>query len=67
MKKIICVVRKEVADRIAEECSCSYMTQVLGDNTQIYTFIESDKIHKVISDKNQFSKNDWYYEKRLKF
>ena len=67
MRKIICIVRKEVADRIAEECACSYMTQALGDNTMVYTFIESDKIHKLLGDNTRFSKRDWYYEKRLKF
>ena len=66
MKKIICITRKETADEIAEEISCKYMIQNLG-NTEVYSFIETDKLHKILNDKSKYSRKEWYYDNRLKF
>ena len=66
VKKIICVTRKEIADQIAEELSCKYMIQNLGE-TEVYSFIETDKLYKILSNKSKYSRKEWYYDNRLRF
>lgn len=39
---------------------------VNGKETTVYVFAESDKLHKLLKDRTQFSKKDYYYTNTLK-
>ena len=66
MKKIICVHKKETADRIADALGCKYMTQNLGGHT-VYSFVETDRLHKLLNGSGAYSKKDWFYDNKLRF
>ena len=65
MKRMICVTNKGVAEKLSD-MGFRYMKQYLND-TEIYTFIESEDLYQLLSDKRQFSKKHWYVDKRLRF
>lgn len=39
---------------------------VKGKETCVYVFAESDALHKILKDKTQFSKRDFYYTSTMK-
>ena len=65
MKRMICVTNKDVAEKLSD-MGFRYMKQYLND-TEIYTFIESEDLYQLLNDKRQFSKKHWYVDKRLRF
>ena len=65
MKKMICVTSKNVADELAE-LGFRHMTRNVN-GSDVYTFVESDRLIEVLSDRRKFSKENWYMDKRLRF
>ena len=66
MKKIITVFKKDVAEQIVDELGTSYMIQELNGQ-EAYSFVESDRLIKLLSDKRKFSKKDWFTDNKLRF
>ena len=62
MKRIVNVLREDVANQIADECGCSYIINDLGE-TKVFSFVETDKLHKYI--KSRFSKKEWFYGNKV--
>lgn len=65
MRRMICVTNKNVADELAGH-GYRYMTQNQGDKA-VFTFVESEDLYELLSDKKKFSKKHWYVDKRLRF
>jgi len=66
MKRMVCVINKDVADEL-DDLGFRYMVQQLHDNQEVYTFIETDKLHKELNNKKKYSKRDWYYSNKMMF
>lgn len=65
MKKIICVLKEEIAEQISEAIGCNYIEQDIGNNQTVYSFIETDRLFKYL--KSNFSKRDWFYDNKMRF
>ena len=57
--KFILVTKKEVAEEICDEIGTNYMLQDLNGQT-MYCFVNTDRLHKLLSNKGRFSKRDWF-------
>jgi len=66
VKRIITVLRKDVADEISDETGSSYMIQALNGE-EVYSFVLTDRLHKLLNEKQRFSRRDWFIDSRLRF
>lgn len=66
MRKMICVVSEEVANDLADQ-GFRYMEQYINNDQKVYMFRESDKLHKILSDKRKYTRKDWFYNDKLLF
>lgn len=65
MKRFINVINKNMRDELSD-LGFRYTTQIIDDR-EVYVFIESDKLYKILNNKCKFSKKDYYHSNIMKF
>ena len=66
MRRMICVTNKNVAEDLADQ-GFRYMLQYLNSDQEVYTFVETDELVKLLSDKRKYSKKDWFRNNKMMF
>ena len=60
MKRMICVTNQNMADELAAR-GFRYMKQYKNDS-EVFTFVESEELFELLDDKRTFSKKHWYID-----
>ena len=69
-KRFVNFYSEDKANEIAGLLGVKYMREVVGSGSQertVYVFFENDKMHRLLQDKNKYSKRDYYYSNTLRY